>query len=248
MFFPNKIIKFNFLSVEEINAIRKNRCVHRITTRENLVVDHPQAIKDWDIVQRKLKKDDVKDLSLIIGTPNPHKNIVPCASQMWNNRDNLTKHQIRVTVLKSRTKHIPFPIIGPKIDGKFISIMARNRPFDIKRNLGIKEWDKICEDIKSAFPNYNIVAHGLQSETILTKSDIICNDIYESVSYLNSSLFLVTSMSGYGQFASNCNCDLVQIGANNEMVPYNPFNNLYFCIEKIENFKIIIKSLFKDKS
>jgi hypothetical protein len=73
---------------------------------------------------------------------------------------------------------------------------------------------------------------------------IVCSNIIESISYLNNSFFFISSMSGFAQFASNCSCNILQIGPNFQMIPYNPFNkiNINIPVEELLNFrKTILK-------
>lgn len=118
-------------------------------------------------------------------------------------------------------------IVGqPDEDKKYISLVCRKRVIDEDRNLSADTWQRIIADIKAVYPNHQLVFHGLREETVDIAEVLFCADILQSISYLNRSLFFVSSMSGFAQFASNCACSILQIGPDFQMIPYNPFHKI----------------------
>jgi hypothetical protein len=106
----------------------------------------------------------------------------------------------------------------------FISICCRNRPQGENRQCSRHEWLNILELVVS-LTTRPLVFHGLPKETFkfTPSGSILCKNIYESVSYLNKSVVLVTSMTGFAQFAANCVCNTLQIGPLHYFFPYHPF-------------------------
>ena len=79
-----------------------------------------------------------------------------------------------------------------------------------------------------------IIFHGLPEETHWMEdvpNSYTCRNIRESVYALNRSRYLVTSMCGFGQFASNCGCNVIQIGELKYDRDYNPFKRLNVTID-----------------
>lgn len=114
----------------------------------------------------------------------------------------------------------------------YISITCRKRLLDIDRNLSLDRWMEIIQTIRLEYPTHQLVFHGLRSETVEVPESRFCEDILDSVKYLNQSLFFVSSMSGFAQFASNCACSILQIGPPRQMIPYNPFSKTNLQIER----------------
>jgi len=135
-------------------------------------------------------------------------------------------------------------IVEEKNNEKFISILSRKRQLDLDRNLNLEEWNNYIEIIKKVFPNNKIIFHGVENETTNFENYYFCKDILESIKILNNSVFFLSSMSGYAQFASNCNCSIIQIGKIFQMIKYNPFNKINLCIEK-NNYLDFEKCLLK---
>ena len=127
------------------------------------------------------------------------------------------------------------PITASACEGKrFVSVLCRKRKIDEDRNLSVQTWQKIVSDLRELYPEHKIVFHGLKEETIEVGGSILCCDIVESVKYLNESEIFISSMSGFAQFASNCNCSILQIGPSFQMIPYNPFGRKNLQLERSE--------------
>jgi hypothetical protein len=129
---------------------------------------------------------------------------------------------------------------------EFISVVCRKRQLDPDRNLSLELWQSILKIIKAAYGDYKIVFHGLKEETLQISDSIFCDNILDSIDYLNKSFFLISSMSGFAQFASNCGCNIVQIGPRRQMIDYNPFKKTNSNIERDEIHKLheVLKQFF----
>ena len=131
---------------------------------------------------------------------------------------------------------------GEKSEKKFINMLCRNRKLDSERNLDKLSWLKVIDKIKSVkdFENKRIIFHGLKSEVLEMniKNSEFCTDIIKSIFYLNHSALFVTSYSGFTQLASNCGSDVMCIGPEYQMIPFNPFGKKNIQVEK-DNIKYI---------
>lgn len=116
----------------------------------------------------------------------------------------------------------------------YISILCRKRLIDPDRNLTVEVWMGIIEAIQKEYPDKVLVFHGLKEETLEISNSLFCSNIIESIYYLNKSLFFVSSMSGFAQFASNCSCSILQIGPSRQMIAYNPFNKINLQLDRSE--------------
>jgi len=139
---------------------------------------------------------------------------------------------------RTKIKPIKNSLFISKKEKKYISVLCRKRSIDLDRNLCFNSWEKIIKDIKKTYPEIELVFHGLKDETLEIEG-IFCSDILESISYLNNSIFFVSSMSGYAQFASNCECSILQIGPEFQMIPYNPFKKTNLQLGRNELSKTI---------
>ena len=136
---------------------------------------------------------------------------------------------------RTKITNLGKPIIASACEDKrFVSVLCRKRKVDEDRNLTSQTWEKIVSDLQEVYPGRKIVFHGLKEETIEVGGSILCSDILESARYLNESEIFISSMSGFAQFASNCNCSILQIGPSFQMIPYNPFGKSNLQIDRSE--------------
>jgi hypothetical protein len=153
--------------------------------------------------------------------------------------------------VEGRKKITPLkqPIIHPRrTTERFVSISARKRLLDPVRNMSEENWYFVIDRIRgiSKYRDCKIIVHGLRDESVDLKIDnsLFCEDIIDSIFYLNHSWFFLASMSGFGQFASNCNCNLIQIGPEHNMIPYNPFGKINICVPNLFDVESVIQPGF----
>ena len=123
-----------------------------------------------------------------------------------------------------------------------ISLCCRNRKLEPGRNLSKEDWKKIINTLQSKF-NGTIIFHGLPEETYEFQNNFYtCKSIEESIYFLNRSFIFISSMCGFTQFASNCCCNILQIGTKKCWIEYNPFNKINRILEQ-ENLDNLDKKL-----
>ncbi len=105
----------------------------------------------------------------------------------------------------------------------YISISFRARKHEENRNLSESQWLQILKIIHS-HTNLPIIAHGMEMDTKEINGVYKTKTIEESIAYMNKSKVFIASMSGIAQFASNCNCGIIQIGDPKRHIEYDPFN------------------------
>lgn len=197
-------------------------------------------IKDHDDLNRqkhKAKKQlDGVDLSCFL-----LKNKTKKYNKQYNKISEKYKDLYGLTNLKKPI--ISNNINNIKITKPIISLCCRNRKLEEARNLSKSEWDYVIKIIKLKFKNSMIVFHGLPEETYAfeIENSYVCKNIEESIFILNNSLLLISSMSGFSQFASNCKCNILQIGTNKCWIDYNPFNKINRLLDRNEIDKLNIE-------
>jgi len=150
----------------------------------------------------------------------PLEKFLDCDIENWKEGRKRIKNIKKPIIIKSETKK------------NYVSFLCRNRFIDKDRNLSLDAWHKIINNIKKIYENKKIIFHGLKEETTDVEGYSFCSDILESIEYLNQSILFVSSMSGFAQFASNCGCNILQIGPSFQMIPYNPFDKVNIQIER----------------
>ena len=70
------------------------------------------------------------------------------------------------------------------------------------------------------------------------------NNIHESIAYMNKSKIFIASMSGIAQFASNCQCPVIQIGEPDRHIEYDPFGKRAEAT-RLEGFKELFLDYIK---
>lgn len=110
-------------------------------------------------------------------------------------------------------------------DNPIVSICCRHRTASPWRDLTRSTWAKIIATVRKEYPGALLVFHGLPHETHPFDGDRTyqCQTIWESVHYLNRSMALITSITGFAEFAANCGCSTLQIGKPKFFRQYTPF-------------------------
>jgi len=131
----------------------------------------------------------------------------------------------------------PFGTTQPK---KYLSISCRKRIHDPKRNMSEAQWQTIVEIVRSIkpFDGMPIVFHGTKEESLelSVENSIYAADMDHAIETLNGSAVFIASMSGYAQFASNCACDVIQLGPPKKHINYSPFKTRNVCVERSTDF------------
>jgi len=106
---------------------------------------------------------------------------------------------------------------------KYISVFPRKRLDKYVPNMRNSELIEEIEFIRSRYPEFEIIGHGLREE----RSDIndikFTDNLYDKINVLNNSLFLISPPSGFVEFALCCACscviaktDLISVKNNEE--------------------------------
>jgi hypothetical protein len=92
-------------------------------------------------------------------------------------------------------------------------------------NLSHLQWQQVLSLIRRCYPGARLAFHGLREETyeFPVEGAEYATDITNSIAILNTSRVLITSMSGFAQFAANCGCPVLQIGPASKWFAYSPF-------------------------
>lgn len=128
-------------------------------------------------------------------------------------------------------------------DQEYISISFRNIQHESNRNLDNNSWKSVLETIKQ-HSNLTIIAHGMDSDTKDIDGVKRVHSIEESIAYMNKSKVFIASMSGIAQFASNCQCGVIQIGDPSKHIEYDPFNKGAVAVE-LPDFKSALLDFLK---
>lgn len=110
-------------------------------------------------------------------------------------------------------------------DRNLVSFCCRRRTHAAWRNLEATEWSAILKVARACFKDATFVFHGLPAETydLRIPGAHTCSTVMESAHLLSRSRLLVTSMSGFAQFAANCGCPTLQVGDKDCFFEYSPF-------------------------
>ena len=241
---------FNFVILGHLeNFLSKNNCLIEIRTYDDyyeilkfifnkkIILSKKKDIICDGSLKRKYHKIQNEEFNQKIKKEGfkPLEEILNCDFNDWK-------------IGRKKIKNLTKPLIYENINNKkYISILTRNRKLDLDRNLNSIEWIEYLKIIENLFPDSQIIFHGVENEIIFFEKYKYCYNILESIKILNNSIFFLSSMSGFAQFASNCNCSIIQIGKEYQMIPYNPFNKTNLCVEKNNhlNFKNYLLKYFK---
>lgn len=141
----------------------------------------------------------------------------------------------------------PVLVPGPQLDQPIVSFVCRKRAHDRSRNLSPTLWKRVFFLVRGVFPRARFVFHGLSNETqeLPDQEIYFCSSLKDSAYFLNQSKLLITSMSGFAQFAANCRCPLVQIGLAKDYFVYSPFKTPHHFVyqRKLSQLEFILSSL-----
>lgn len=126
---------------------------------------------------------------------------------------------------------------------EYIGISFRNRTHESYRNLSDYNWKKII-DIIHELTDLPIIAHGMDIDTKKFPGIKKVESLEESIAYLNRSKVFIASMSGIAQFASNCDCGILQIGDPSRHINYDPFGKGAVAV-RLKDFKSALLDFLK---
>jgi hypothetical protein len=115
---------------------------------------------------------------------------------------------------------------------------------------GIEKWNKIFEYVIKRYPDHKIINLGNNLEKVKFNNENIinCDNIIETIKYLNICDLLISVNSGFIEFAKNCMTKNILVITGTEKVEqYNPFsiNIIPLNGNKIEDILVKIKSVVK---